>query len=328
LTSALTRDTISPHLCIDNGLLGRDTVELDGIMTRFPHWIRRRWPTGETFAATRHILERYGVHTVCASARCPNIGECYSNGHATFMLLGTKCTRSCAFCSVDHGSGEPVSADEPARVAQAAAELELRHVVVTSVTRDDLPDGGAGQFARTVMAVRAALPDATVEVLTPDFRGSDDAVRIVVESGPDVFGHNVETVPRLTPRMRSHARYIRSLDVLAYAARRGGRRVVVKSGLMVGLGERYDEVVDVMRDLLMAGCRVMTVGQYLRPSPGQTAVHEFVAPEMFDRYRDEGLRLGFAGVSAGPFVRSSYRARALFETARNGAESRTVPVAH
>jgi len=285
-------------------------------MARFPEWIRRRWPTGESVKATRTLVDRCSLHTVCVSARCPNIGECYAAGHATFMLLGNRCTRACKFCSVQHGPCEPVSTDEPERVAQAVAELGLRHVVVTSVTRDDLDEGGAMQFARTIAAVREAVPDVTVEVLTPDFMGSKDAVRIVVDAGPDVFGHNVETVPRLTPAVRSGADYIRSLNVLACARDISADGVVLKSGLMVGIGEQYGEVIDVMRDLRYAGCSIVTIGQYLRPSRRQMAVREFVRPEVFDRYREEGLSLGFAGVVAGPFVRSSYRAGEMLRAAR------------
>jgi len=291
-------------------------------MAQFPEWIRRRWPAGKPFEATRQLIDKCGLRTVCASARCPNIGECYADGHATFLLLGTSCTRSCAFCSVAHDGAAPVSADEPERVARAAVELGLRHVVITSVTRDDLDDGGAAHFGRTIAAVRRALPEATVEVLTPDFRGSEHAVRTVIDAGPDVFGHNVETVARLTPCIRSGAEYGRSLDVLACAGRIGGAGVILKSGLMVGMGERYDEVLGVMRDLREVGCRVMTIGQYLRPSGRQMDVREFVPPEVFERYRREGLRLGFAEVSAGPFVRSSYRAREMLETARDIMQKR------
>jgi len=297
-------------------------------MTRFPEWIRRRWPVGKPFEATRQVIDKYSLRTVCTSARCPNIGECYADGHATFLLLGDSCTRSCAFCSVAHGGCAPVSADEPERVARAAVEMGLRHVVITSVTRDDLDDGGAGHFARTVGAVRSVLPRATVEVLTPDFRGSEHAVRTVIDAEPDVFGHNVETVPRLAPLIRSGAEYGRSLDVLACAGRFGGAGVVLKSGFMVGMGERYDEVVGVMRDLHEVGCHVMTIGQYLRPSRRQMEIQEFVPPETFERYRREGLKLGFAEVSAGPFVRSSYRAREMLETARDVIRKRdtaTVP---
>jgi len=286
-------------------------------MTQFPEWIRRRWPAGKQFEATRQLIDKCSLRTVCSSARCPNIGECYADGHATFMLLGKSCTRECEFCSVAHDGVTPVSADEPKRVAQAAAEMSLRHVVVTSVTRDDLDDGGAGHFARTVAVIRRDLPEATVEVLTPDFRGSEHSVRTVVDAEPDVFGHNVETVPRLTPRIRSGAEYARSLDVLACAGRLGGSRIVLKSGLMVGMGERYDEVVGVLRDLRGVGCHIATIGQYLRPSGRQMEVREFVPPEVFEQYRREGLELGFAEVSAGPFVRSSYRAREMLETARD-----------
>jgi lipoic acid synthetase len=291
-------------------------------MTQFPDWIRRPWPSGERVEATRRIIDRCDVTTVCVSARCPNIGECYAARHATFMILGDACTRSCAFCSVRHGTPEPVSTDGPGRVARAAAEMELEHVVITSVTRDDLDDGGAREFALTVRAVREAVPKATVEVLTPDFGGSTDAVRIVVDAGPDVFGHNVETVPRLTSRIRSGAEYQRSLDTLATAGRAGAtKRLVIKSGLMVGMGEYYEEVIDVLKDLRAAGCEIATIGQYLRPSDAQAPVREFVQPEMFETYREEGLDMGFADVSSGPFVRSSYRARDMLKAAMETAHT-------
>ncbi len=289
-------------------------------MTEFPEWIRRRWPSGHTFESTRHIIDKCGLNTVCVNARCPNIGECYARRHATFLILGNACTRSCAFCSVAHGTPQPVSDNEPERVARAAAEMELRHVVITSVTRDDLPDGGADQFVRTIAALRSALPQAAIEVLTPDFRGRAADIETVVNACPDVFGHNVETVPRLTSSIRNGAEYTRSLDVLV-AARNADmtKQLVIKSGLMVGMGERYDEVVGVLKDLRDVGCQIVTIGQYLRPGNGQVPVHEFVRPETFDMYREEGLKLGFADVAAGPFVRSSYRADEMLEAARKNA---------
>lgn len=293
-------------------------------MTQFPDWIRRRWPSGKTFEATRNIIDGCTLNTVCVSARCPNIGECYADRHATFLILGQACTRLCGFCSVQHGNPAPVVEDEPERVASAAAEMGLEHIVVTSVTRDDLTDGGAEQFARTVTAVRETIPTATVEVLTPDFSGDPEHIETVVNAGPDVFGHNVETVPRLTPSIRSGAEYHRSLDVLRAATRADStKKLVIKSGLMVGMGERYEEVIGVLSDLRDAGCAIVTIGQYLRPSREQVDVHEFVPPELFEKYREEGLNMGFAYVSSGPFVRSSYRAREMLRAALKHAGGTT-----
>jgi lipoic acid synthetase len=251
------------------------------------------------------------LHTVCQSAHCPNQGECFARGTATFLILGNTCTRSCGFCAV--GQGTPAAPDpaEPRRVAEAAARLGLRHVVVTSVTRDDLPDGGSGHFAATIAAVRAAC-EATVEVLTPDFQGSAGSLTRVLEARPDVYNHNVETVPRLYPRVRPQASYERSLELLRRAAAHG-HGIMPKSGLMVGLGESHGEAVAVMKDLRRVGCEALTVGQYLRPSPAHLPVERFVPPEEFDQYRDEAKVLGFSVVAAGPFVRSSYHADALLK---------------
>jgi lipoic acid synthetase len=276
---------------------------------RFPPWLRKRIPPEGETSAVRKLLDRLHLHTVCQSAHCPNLFECFARGTATFLILGDVCTRHCGFCAVGSGSPEPPEPDEPAHVAEAVASLGLAHVVVTSVTRDDLADGGSAQFAATIAAVRA-VSDATIEVLTPDFQGCWGDLRRVVDAGPDVFNHNVETVPRLYPLVRPEADYRRSLEVL----RRAGERapgLLTKSGLMVGLGERHDEVIAVMRDLRAAGCGALTVGQYLSPSSGHVPVARFVTPEEFDTYKTEAEAMGFAAVAAAPFVRSSYQAGEL-----------------
>ena len=276
---------------------------------RFPPWLRKRIPPEGETRRVRELLERLRLHTVCQSAHCPNLFECFARGTATFMILGDVCTRHCRFCAVAAGPTEAPDPDEPGHVAEAVAELGLRHVVITSVTRDDLPDGGSGQFAATIAAIRGAS-GATIEVLTPDFQGCWDDLDRVLDAGPDVFNHNVETVPRLYPLVRPEADYQQSLEVL----RRAGARapdILTKSGLMVGLGERHDEVVAVMRDLRAVGCEALTVGQYLSPSAEHAPIERFVTPDEFDTYRDEAEALGFAAVAAAPFVRSSYQAEAL-----------------
>jgi len=290
---------------------------------RFPPWLRKRVPGGGEAASVRALLAELNLETVCSSAHCPNLAECFARGTATFMILGAACTRSCRFCAVPTGPPGPPRADEPEAVAEAAARLGLRHVVVTSVTRDDLPDGGAGHFVRTIAALRRRLPEARVEVLVPDFQGRADAIQAVCDAGPDVFNHNVETVPRLYPSVRPEADYRRSLAVLAAARRaadevsRGGspyppRRRKIKSGLMVGLGETHKEVRAVLRDLRDAGTRIVTIGQYLAPSKQHVPVARFVEPTEFEAWEAEARRLGFAAVAAGPFVRSSYRAEEVF----------------
>jgi len=285
-------------------------------MGRFPPWLRKRLPPEGELRRVRELLRELRLNTVCQSAQCPNLCECFAEGTATFMVLGRVCTRACGFCAVERGAPAPPDPGEPQRVAQAAAELGLRHVVVTSVTRDDLGDGGAGHFAATIRAIRSAC-EATVEVLIPDFRGSAAALDCVLEAGPDVLNHNVETVPRLYPVVRPQARYERSLELLGRAAARA-HGMLVKSGLMVGLGERLGEVAAVMRDLRGAGCQALTVGQYLRPSAAHLPVERFVTPEEFDALRAEAKALGFERVAAGPFVRSSYRAEALLHELQEG----------
>ncbi len=274
-------------------------------MTRKPHWLKVKLSGGEGFAAVRELVARGGLHTVCQSARCPNIGECWAQRTATFMLMGNVCTRSCTFCAVEHGMPLPLDPDEAERVAEAVAILGLKYAVITSVTRDDLPDGGAGHFAATIRAVRARRPGCKVEVLIPDFGGAAAALDQVIAAQPDVLNHNVETVPRLYPVVRPQADYRRSLALLARAAEAG---LLTKSGLMVGLGETVEEVLATMEDLRAVGCRMLTVGQYLQPSTRHLPVHRFVPPQEFERLRAAGLAMGFSHVEAGPLVRSSYHA--------------------
>jgi lipoic acid synthetase len=279
---------------------------------RFPPWLRKRLSAGGEAGEVRRLLAELGLSTVCSGAHCPNQSECYSRGTATFLILGDRCTRACGFCAIKKGGAGPLRQDEPEAVADACSRLRLRHVVITSVTRDDLADGGAAHFARTIRAVRQRLPQAVIEVLTPDFRGSTEAVDMVLAARPDVFNHNVETVPRLYPTVRPEADYRRSLAVLSHARQAGGK-MFTKSGLMVGLGETADEVRRVMQDLRAAGCDLLTIGQYLSPSAAHLPVVEFVPPEQFQAWENEARSLGFAAASAGPFVRSSYQAEIVFQ---------------
>jgi len=262
----------------------------------------------------RALIHDSGLHTVCQAARCPNIWQCFDRGTATFMILGDRCTRDCGFCAVAHATPLPVDGDEPLRVAVAAATMGLAHVVVTSVTRDDLTDGGAAHFAATITAIRQALPQARIEVLIPDFQGDDRALATVIAAGPDVLNHNIETVPRLYPQVRPQAGYRRSLDLLAAAARiQPG--LCTKSGLMLGLGEDDEEVETALADLVGAGCRLVTIGQYLQPGPAHLPVARFVAPERFAAWKQKALAMGFEGAACGPFVRSSYEAGAMYNAA-------------
>jgi len=278
----------------------------------------------------RRLLEGCRVRTVCQEALCPNVGECFSAGTATFMILGDVCTRNCRFCAVRHGVPAAPDPEEPANVAEAAARLGLNYVVVTCVTRDDLPDGGAGQFVRTIHALRERLPEAQVEVLTSDFGGARGPLESVLASGPTVFNHNVETVRRLQAEVRPDADYERSLKVLRRAAA-WTPQVVVKSGLMVGVGETADEVEETLADLADAGCSIVTIGQYLRPSPAHLPVARYVPPEEFDEYRRRGLGHGITEVVSGPFVRSSYHAAeavAAIGLGGRGTAARHLPGSH
>jgi lipoic acid synthetase len=275
-----------------------------------PRWMLRGVECGPELRQVEGLLEREGLNTVCVGAKCPNRGECYSAGTATFMILGARCTRECAFCAVPTGGVGPPEPGEPDAVARAAAGMGLKHVVVTSVTRDDLPDGGAEHFARTIRAVRRELPGATVEVLVPDFGGRTADVEVVLAERPDVFNHNVETVERLYASVRPQADYARSLAVLEQAAAAG---VPAKSGFMVGLGEAPAEVEELMRDLRGAGCSLLTVGQYLRPGERNAPVERYWEPAEFERLEERAREIGFEAVAAAPLVRSSYFAHRMLE---------------
>jgi len=285
---------------------------------RLPEWLRKPETHFESVHLLKRELRQKRLHTVCESAKCPNIHECFHRGAATFMILGNLCTRGCAFCSVPKGSPAKrefmLDAEEPEHVAEMAAEMRLRYVVITSVNRDELPDGGSTHWAATVRAVRRAVPTAKVEVLTPDFCGDMDAVARVLDAGPDVYNHNMETVKRLYGKVRPQADYRQSLDVLAFA-RKYQPETLTKSGLMVGLGERVEEVEELLRDLRGSDVHVSTIGQYLQPTRRNMAVAEYVTPAKFDAYRDYGMARGFQMVFSGPFVRSSYMADVVEEHA-------------
>jgi lipoic acid synthetase len=282
---------------------------------RLPDWIAEKRLNLRSLHEVKTTLRERNLHSVCESLACPNRTECFSSGTATFMILGDICTRMCGFCNVTTGRPyAPPSPDEPRAVAETARRMGLRHVVVTSVTRDDLPDGGARHFAETIRELRAALPSSAVEVLTPDFRGRAESVRVVVEAQPDYFNHNVETVPRLYDFVRPGSRFERSVGVLR-EAKRIDRSMTTKSGLMLGLGERRDEVLDVLKRLRDAEVEIITIGQYLQPKREKLDVVEYVHPRVFDEYRIAGEELGFAAVFSGPFVRSSYMADVVATTA-------------
>jgi lipoyl synthase len=280
-----------------------------------PTWLKKRITINDQQTRIYELLAGLHLNTVCQSAVCPNIAECFAKGTATFMILGNVCTRNCRFCAVDHGEPLQVDEDEPKRLALAAKEMGLKHVVITSVTRDDLPEGGANQFARAIDELHKELPDATIEVLTPDFKGDESALAIVINSRPDIFNHNVETVPRLYPEVRPQADYRRSLYVLK-KAKEINPHIHTKSGIMIGLSEKRSEISEVMSDLIEAGCDILTVGQYLSPSKSHIEIHEYIHPEVFEEIRQEAKELGFAYVASGPFVRSSFNAADAFEFLR------------
>ena len=272
-----------------------------------PAWLKVRLPTGPTYENLRRLMRSKELHTVCEEAHCPNMAECWGAGTATFMILGDTCTRSCGFCAVKTGRPGGVDADEPRRVGEAVAQMALGHAVGTSVNRDELPDGGAEIFADTIREIRRQSPATTVEVLIPDFVGRPESLDAVLAARPEILNHNVETVPRLYPRVRPQARYERSLEVLRRTKQRAPD-LVCKSGIMVGLGETRDEVVATMRDIASQGTDILTVGQYLRPSPVHLPIERYWAPSEFDDLRDAGMTMGFRHVEAGPLVRSSYHA--------------------
>ncbi len=286
---------------------------------RLPEWLCKPVRNTDADHSLKKMLRTRGLHTVCEEARCPNRNDCFSRGAATFMILGDVCSRSCGFCSIKTGRGLPLDSmrDEPEQVAEAAAQLKLNYVVITSVNRDELPDGGAGHFARTIHAVRQRLPRAKIEVLTPDFKGNREALHAVLDAEPDTFNHNVETVPRLYLRVRPQADYQQSLDVLR-EAHRYSPKTLTKSGFMVGLGERRDEVKTLLEDLRTHDVDVVTIGQYLQPTRAHLPVAEYVHPDVFDEYKAYGERLGFRAVFSGPLVRSSFMAETVREIADRG----------
>ncbi len=279
-----------------------------------PKWIRRRLPSGPEYQQIRSVVRDSRLHTVCQEAQCPNIWECFSCRTATFLILGSRCTRNCGFCAVAHGPDSPPDPEEPFRVAEAAERMGLKYVVVTSVTRDDLPDGGAGQFAATILAIKEKIEDVRVEVLIPDFQGDAGALTTVLDARPDVLNHNLETVPRLYPTVRPQADYRQSLALLR-RAKTLAPAIPTKSGLMLGLGETENEIARTLADLRTTGCTMLTMGQYLQPSPEHLPVERYVRPEVFDALKESALRLGFTDVASGPLVRSSYHADELYESA-------------
>lgn len=312
-----------PHryLASMNEATAIDTAKAKPARQRKPDWIRVRAPVGETFNETRKLMRELNLNTVCEEAACPNIGECWSKKHATVMILGDVCTRACAFCNVKTGMPNAVDPKEPQHTADAAAKLGLEHIVVTSVDRDDLPDGGAGQFVKVIEALRATTPDTTIEILTPDFRNkAEAAVEAIVAARPDVYNHNLETVPRLYPTIRPGARYYASLRLLEQV-KKHDPSIFTKSGIMLGLGEQRMEVHQVMDDMRSADVDFLTMGQYLQPTPRHAKVEDFVSPDAFDAYAAIARAKGFLLVASSPLTRSSYHAGDDFEKLRAAREA-------
>jgi lipoic acid synthetase len=280
---------------------------------RLPVWFKKHFPSPVVMAGMEQLLGNLRLHTICQSAQCPNIGDCFSKHTATFLILGDICTRNCTFCAVNKGIPQPPDADEPAHLAEAVAQLSLNHVVITSVTRDDLPDGGARQFARVISFLKKQSTSLTVEVLVPDFRGSYTALETVVFAHPEVIGHNIETVPRLYPEVRPLADFMSSIELLR-RVKEMDAGIVTKSGLMVGLGESQDEIIKAMQDLRIARCDLLTIGQYLSPSVHHHPVVRFLNPEEFAELEEKGKEMGFSGLAAAPLVRSSFQAAELYRT--------------
>ena len=282
-------------------------IPLTPIREPKPAWLKVKAPGSPSYLRLKGLMRELNLHTVCEEARCPNIGECWSYGTATFMILGDTCTRACGYCAVGHGRPNAIDPAEPARVANAVSTLGLAHVVVTSVDRDDVPDGGASIFAETVREIRRLTPSASIEVLIPDFQGNEQSLYTVLDAGPDILNHNTETVPRLYRQARSGGRYPRTLELLD-RSRRYAPQIATKSGIMVGLGEEWDELLDTLEDLRQAGCAILTIGQYLRPSPAHLPMARYYHPDEFARLKELALDMGFAHVESGPLVRSSYHA--------------------
>jgi lipoic acid synthetase len=275
---------------------------------RLPEWLRIKLPTSDSFAQTRNLLDELKLHTVCESAKCPNHWECWEKGTATFMIAGDRCTRACGFCAVATAKPLPLEADEPLRVAEATRRMKLKHVVITAVARDDIADGGADHFRRTIEEVRRLNPDTVIEVLVPDFQDDDRSIEAVLAANPEIFNHNLETIRRLTPSVRHRATYDRSLSVLKKVKDRRGSSIYTKSGMMLGLGETDAEVLAAMRDLRAARCDILTLGQYLQPTLKHLPMVEFVTPEKFAEFKRRAEEMGFVHVASGPMVRSSYHA--------------------
>jgi lipoic acid synthetase len=281
------------------------TNDLSTIRIKKPKWLRVKLPTGENYRTVRGLVDQHKLHTICESGSCPNMGECWGEGTATFMILGNICTRSCGFCAVQTGKPEVVDEFEPERVANSVKIMGVKHAVVTSVDRDDLKDGGSEIWAQTVRAIRQQSPGTTLETLIPDFAGKWENLEVIIQVAPEIVSHNLETVRRLTKQVRIQAKYDRSLEVL-FRLKKGGMRT--KSGVMLGLGESEDEVIETMQDLRSVGVDVLTLGQYLQPTPKHLPVVEFIEPSQFEKYRLLGLEMGFRFVESGPLVRSSYHA--------------------
>lgn len=299
--------------------LNRLPEHSDGAKGRFPSWLHRKLPRGKELSETNQILKESGLNTVCEEAKCPNRLECYSNKTATFLALGSACTRACGFCDIDFAKHpNPPEKDEPLRIAHSVKALGLRHAVITMVARDDLPDQGAAHIAEIIHAIRKENKEATVEVLTSDFSGSKESLEIVLDAKPEIFNHNIETVRRLTPRVRHKATYERTLEVLNYVKKQN-KVPFVKSGIMVGLGENLEEVKETIQDLHVAGCDIITIGQYLQPNKNKLLVKSFVTPEEFKMFEDYGHRIGVKHMYCGPFVRSSYNASLLKDEAFHGS---------
>jgi lipoic acid synthetase len=272
---------------------------------RLPRWMKAQLPSGEKYSKVRNLIQEHKLHTICTSGNCPNKGECWSAGTASFMILGDKCTRNCRFCNVKNMLPDPVDWNEPARLAETIHKLNLKHCVITSVDRDDLPDGGAAFWVKTINEIKKRNPSTTMETLIPDFWGKPELLQMIIDAKPEVISHNLETVRRLTPKIRSNAFFDRSLSVIRYISESG---IVSKSGIMLGLGEKENEVLESMRDLRKEGCKVLTLGQYLQPASHLAKVEEYITPEKFEMYRKAGVEMGFSYVESSPLVRSSYHA--------------------
>ncbi|MEJ7813455.1 MAG: lipoyl synthase [Gemmatimonadaceae bacterium] len=286
-------------------IMGRHRAE--PLPERKPGWLKVKAPGGPNYVRLKHLMRELDLHTVCEEAHCPNVGECWEHGTATFMILGDVCTRNCAYCAVSHGRPPSYDVTEPSRVARAVAEMDLRHAVITSVDRDDLPDFGAYIFAETIRQIRALHPDCSVEVLVPDFQGNEASIRAVLDAGPDIYNHNTETVPRLYKRCRPGGRYERVLNIFR-TVKRVAPDVPAKTGIILGMGETIEEVVATMRELRSVDVDILTLGQYLRPSSAHLPLDRYVTPAEFAYLRDEGMAMGFRHVESGPLVRSSYHA--------------------